>query len=172
MPLRIQVGLSRKFGLPNYGSVGATCAVDIELDPLVFRDETTLHARIREAFDLCRGAVESELTAHHNAKPPVGSSPRNGNGAADRPESGADSQAGADNSSLPLITSRQIDFLDHLARQIRPLGCQRLKLLAEHLYGRPVPELTARQGSQLIELLKELRAGTRSIEDLLPQAAA
>jgi hypothetical protein len=75
-----------------------------------------------------------------------------------------------DDTRVPLVTSRQLDFLDHLGRQIRPLGGERLKLLAEHLYSRPLAELSAAQASQLIDLLKELRAGIRSIDELLPPA--
>jgi hypothetical protein len=39
-------------------------------------------------------------------------------------------------------------------------------------YGRSLDELTSPEASQLIELLKELRAGTKSVNDLLPGAAA
>ena len=33
MPLKLTVGLSRKVGLPNYGSLGATCGLEVELRP-------------------------------------------------------------------------------------------------------------------------------------------
>ena len=32
MPLRLNVGLSRKLGQPDFGSLGATCQVEVELD--------------------------------------------------------------------------------------------------------------------------------------------
>ena len=32
MPLKLNVGVSRKVGLPDYGSVGASCNVEVELD--------------------------------------------------------------------------------------------------------------------------------------------
>jgi hypothetical protein len=32
MPLTLNVGISKKVGLPDFGSVGATCNVSVELD--------------------------------------------------------------------------------------------------------------------------------------------
>ena len=72
----------------------------------------------------------------------------------------------------PLATDRQINFAHHLARQIRALGGQRLKELAQQVYSRPLEELTSREASQLIDLLKDMRAGNLDVGELLPGAAA
>jgi hypothetical protein len=159
MPVTLNVGVSRKLGLPDYCSVGASCTLQFELDPLVLREEPTVQSRIQEAFEICSRAIENQLSTHKPTEMPRLSAP-----ADCLPEE-------AEHEQVPLATTRQLDFVDHLARQIRQLGCQRLKLLTEHLYGRPLAELTASQASQLIDLLKEMRAGTRSVEDSLPQPA-
>ncbi|MGV3483997.1 MAG: hypothetical protein ACO1RT_06240 [Planctomycetaceae bacterium] len=63
MPIKLNVGLSRKVGQPNFGSVGACCNVDIELDQQTIRDDPqVLHRRVQEAFAICRQAVEHELS--------------------------------------------------------------------------------------------------------------
>ena len=57
MPIKLNVGLSRKVGQPNFGSVGACCNVDIELDQQTIRDDPqVLHRRVQEAFAICRQA--------------------------------------------------------------------------------------------------------------------
>ena len=167
MPLTLTVGVSRKLGLPNYGSVGATCAVQLELEPLIFYEQETLHRRIREAFDVCRRAIEEEL-----AKSQASELLPHTEGAEDCAERAAPCLADPGNSTAPLASERQVEFMYHLARQSRALGGQRLKLLVEQLYHRPIEELTATEASRLIDLLKEVRAGTRAVDDLFPEAAA
>jgi hypothetical protein len=62
MTMKINVGLSRKIGQPNFGSLGASCHVDIELDAQALRDEPErLRAKVREAFAVCKQSVDAEL---------------------------------------------------------------------------------------------------------------
>jgi hypothetical protein len=168
MPLKLSIGLSRKLGLPNYGSVGGQCAVEIELDPFVFRDVTTLQQRAAEAFDTCRVAVENELNKYQLPNAP--SSPEGGGELSAEPAPTC--SVVASESSPPLATSRQVEFAYQLARQIRSLGGQRLSLVARQLFSRSLEELTTVEASRLIDLLKEVRAGTRSLDEFLSGAAA
>jgi len=71
-----------------------------------------------------------------------------------------------------LAVARQVDFGYHLAREIRALGGQRLSVPVEQLYDRKMEELTSPEASRLIDLLKELWAGTKSLDDVLTGAAA
>jgi hypothetical protein len=64
MPIRVQVGLSQKRGLPNYGSLGASCHLEIELsDEAIFHDPELLPRRLQEAYSTCRLAIASELSS-------------------------------------------------------------------------------------------------------------
>jgi len=62
MPLKLTVGLAKKVGQPNYGSLGASCGVEVELESsLLGGDPDAFRARVRDAFVACRRAVDDEL---------------------------------------------------------------------------------------------------------------
>jgi hypothetical protein len=65
MPLTLCVGLSRKVGQPDYGSLGASCEVQVEVDPSLLRqDPDGLQRQVQQAYDACRRAVQEELARH------------------------------------------------------------------------------------------------------------
>ena len=138
------------------------------MEPLVFYDLEALQGKIQAAFNVCRRAVDEELAKCETTEPLSQLTAA----CQDHADETASRPADQHDAAAPLATSRQVDFMCHLARQIRSLGCQRLKLLAQQLYCRPIEELTAMEASRLIDLLKEVRAGTRSVDELLPEVAA
>jgi len=71
MPLKLSVGLSKKVGLPNYGSLGATCGLEIELaSSALHTDPEGFERQVRDAFAACARAVQEELD-RHRPPPPV-----------------------------------------------------------------------------------------------------
>jgi hypothetical protein len=79
MALKLNVGVSKKLGLPEYSSVGASCNVEVELDPgLLEHDLDAFHARA--AYVACHQAVEDDLARSLPAPKPM-SHARNGTAA-------------------------------------------------------------------------------------------
>ena len=61
MPLRLNVGVSRKLGLPGYSSIGASCNLEVELDHGLLLDPAGFRDRARGAFLAAEQAVDDEL---------------------------------------------------------------------------------------------------------------
>ena len=61
MPMKLNVGLSRKVGDPNYGSRGATVNLELEIDSTLVAEPERLQERIRELFGLAKASIDEEL---------------------------------------------------------------------------------------------------------------
>jgi hypothetical protein len=61
MPLRLNVGVSKKLGLPAYSSIGASCNLEVELDNDLLHDPAGFRDRARGAFLSAEQAVDDEL---------------------------------------------------------------------------------------------------------------
>ena len=62
MPLKLNVGISKTIGLPDYGSLGSTCHIEVEVDGrLIFDDLDGFHQKVRQAYVACAQAVNDEL---------------------------------------------------------------------------------------------------------------
>lgn len=61
MPVKLNIGLSRKVGEANYGSRGASINLEVELDSGVLQDAVQLRERVRELYQLARQSVDEEL---------------------------------------------------------------------------------------------------------------
>ena len=71
MPVKINVGVAKKIGQPDFGSAGATCNVEFELDGGFDNGSTErFQDAVRRAYAACREAVESELTSHKEGSKP------------------------------------------------------------------------------------------------------
>ena len=83
MPLKLNVGLSRKVGEPNYGSRGASVNLELELDSAIVGEPNRLQEQIRRMFGLAKQTIDEELhlAAPTTTAPPAG----NSNNTADDP---------------------------------------------------------------------------------------
>src|SRR5437588_5215704 len=70
MPLTLNVGLSKKVGLPDYGSLGVSCSVQVELDAtLLLNDADGFQHKVRQAYLACHQAVHEELLRQQSGQP-------------------------------------------------------------------------------------------------------
>jgi hypothetical protein len=155
VPLKLNVGVSRKVGLPDYGSVGASCNVEVEVDSsLIDRDLDAFQTRVRHVYVAAHQAVHDELARlqapvepRHDAPTPPSLHASNGqpasDGHTDRPPAGRSRprRPATENQvrAIRSIASRQHADLDGLLR--------------DHGVSRP-EELSLRQASELIDALK------------------
>lgn len=170
MPLRVNLGLSQKVGLPDYGSLGASCNVDIELDAgLLQNDLEAFHRHVRNAYAACRQAVQDELTRHSGAAPSNGHSTAatgpSANGHAGT--NGNNGNGSRNGQAHHRIFQKQLEYATQLAGQIKELGTRRLEGLTQKMFGKPLADLSSLDGSSLIEVLKEMKAGKLDVETAL-----
>jgi hypothetical protein len=76
MPLKINIGASKKVGEVNYGSRGASVNLELELESALVNDPPKLQDRIRQLFGLVRLSLAEELNGNGNG---------NGNGPSSHP---------------------------------------------------------------------------------------
>jgi hypothetical protein len=67
MPLKLNVGLSKKIGLPDYGSLGASVNLELELDSNAIGDPDRLRQQIRYLFGQAKSSIEDELRSQQSA---------------------------------------------------------------------------------------------------------
>ena len=71
MPVKVNIGLSKKVGLPDYGSLGASAHVEFELDGGYDNGSTAkFQDAVQRAYAACRQAVEAELTVKEQCPSP------------------------------------------------------------------------------------------------------
>ena len=62
MSTKINVGLSRKIGQPNFGSLGASCHIDLKIDPQAASlGPEAIQRQIMTAFTICKQSIDAEL---------------------------------------------------------------------------------------------------------------
>ena len=166
MPLKLNVGLSRKLGQPDFGSLGASCHVEVELDSsLIQHDLETFHRHVKNAYIACAQAVNDELSRHQQptsaegSRPAETATPANANGRSNGAANGA--------SNGHRASDKQLDYAHQLAGQIKGMGVRKLDQLANRLSGKPLADLTGLEASGLIDTLKAIKAGDVSLSAAL-----
>lgn len=150
MPLTLNVGLAKKVGLPDYGSLGVSCSVEVELDALLLlHDQETFQQKVRQAYVACDQAVQAELQRQQGSEPAV---PRlNG-----QPLAASAGNHPTRDRARP-ATANQVRAIEAIARR------QQLDLggLLQTRFGAEFPaDLSVTEASNLIEELNSVASGT------------
>jgi hypothetical protein len=156
MPLKVNIGLSRKVGEANYGSRGASVNVEMELDSALVSEPAKLQDRIRQLFSMVRSTLTEELNggAHHGQ-------PANGHDGGQRTTAGAreasSPPAGQRDNGSRRATPSQVKAIYAISRSKRINLSQ---LLRERFQVNRADDLSLSEASLVIDELKSAEAGS------------
>ena len=177
MAVKLSVGLQKKVGQPDFGSLGASCNVEFEIDQgLLEHDLSGFHQKVAETFAACRDAVHAQLGQPREIPD---HSARNGNSAdttrhaqharhTQHSSSGNSSGIGSDHqngngrihgSGVASATQSQVRAIFAIARRNRVDPSQ---VVRERFQVTRPEDLSIREASSLIDELKQAASGGRS----------
>ncbi len=153
MAAKLSVGLQKKVGLPNYGSLGASCHVEFEVDPAwIDADPDRFRRKVHQAYDACHQAVQERLAREkHGEDPPPA---RFANPARNEPPDHGGStneRPGSQRRHAGTATQNQLRAIFSLARRQR---IDPQNLASERLGVDRIEDLSIREASALIDVLK------------------
>ena len=161
MSIKLNLGVSKKIGLENYGSAGSSCNVELELDSSALEYPEEFHRKVKEAYTACRCAVEDEL-ANHRARangtvkqdtrptPPPSTEYRN-------------SAPPNHNDNRFPVSPKQLTFISQLTKAVKGLSARKLDDYCLHTFGKTCNELSSKDASKLIDDLKAAKDGGKEI---------
>ena len=148
--IKLNCGVSRKVGEPNYGSRGASVNVELELESATVQDPKLLHEKIRRLFALAKTSVDEELgLAPATGMPPTSHQPPN------VPAPSHTGPASNGNGGRP-ATDSQLRAIWAISKQ---LGLDQ-DAEAHRMYQRPASQLSMPEASKLIDHLKQVQGAS------------
>ena len=174
MPLKLNVGVNKKIGLPDFGSLGTSCHVEVEVDSgLIFDDLDAFHQKVRQAYVACTQAVNDELARQQGSttQPPSQTQATASNGNATTIASNGNGNGHHNGTNGGGASQKQINYANQLAGQIQGLGVRRLEALAIKMFSKPIAGLSSLDASSLIDTLKAIKDGRLDVNAALDGAS-
>jgi hypothetical protein len=167
MAVKLSVGLQKKVGLPDYGSLGASCHVEFEIDrSAIDNDLEGFHHKVTGAFAACRQAVNDQLaqqqgrfSAKANNGTPDGMSHHNGHTQHTQHSANGQSNGQSNGSNVGSATQSQVRAIFAIARRQR---IEPATLVRERFNVERPEHLSIRDASRLIDDLKRGAVEVRS----------
>jgi hypothetical protein len=153
MPMKLNLGLMRKVGEPNYGSPGASVNIELEVDPDLASDAAKLHQRIRGVYAQIRESLDQEL--HTNGTASGHSLPRADSTPPVQPSAPARNGAAQNGDARP-ATRAQVTAIFAIAKQ-QKIDLHALLKARFHVYR--ADDLSVGAASRLIDELNADPAG-------------
>jgi hypothetical protein len=174
MSIKINIGVNKKIGLPDYGSAGSHCNIEIEADNSVLHDADKFLQRVQDAYELARLSVEQELAHHRQGNDRLGNtgqsrsvSPPKAETAPQRQEQRqeyrSDHSAGSSAGTRYVASDKQQRFIAALVKGIKGLDWKTLDRYCGVQFGKSPSQLTPKEASALIDDLKEAKEGRKEI---------
>ena len=174
MTIKINVGVNKKIGLPDYGSAGGHCNIEIEADNSILDNADGFLQRVRDAYEMARQSVEEELSYH---RPNGNTGQRTGQQRTEpsKPEPSRTEPSRTEptpqrqeyrqdyRSDNRIASPKQQQFIASLVKGIKGLNWKTLDNYCSVQFGKNTSQLTPKEASALIEDLKAAKDGRREI---------
>lgn len=173
MPMKLIIGLAKKIGQPEFGSLGAVCQIELELPKATLsEDMDAFHRQARHLYAACNQAIAEELARQQNQAGGNGNGKTNGHAANGHSSPPMPPAPNGNGSSIRRASQKQIEYVNQLAGRIKGLGVRRLEALVQKMFAKPLVEMTSLDASGLIDALKSIKAGQIDLEAVLGEPAA
>lgn len=173
MPTTINVGLSKKIGLRDFGSAGASCNIQFEADHGLLTDDlAAFHQRVKSVFAACRDAVCQELARQQGTEASANGQSNAGTRAEAPAQPATAATVKPQNGNGHVASEKQVAYLRQLAKQVEGLGIRRLDALANRMFNKPLAALSSFDASVLIDTLKRIKAGDLTLDNVSTTGAA
>lgn len=146
MPITLSIGLSRKLS-KDYNSHGYSVNLDVELPAEAVNDQQSISESADRLFQMADRLIDQQIAGHQQEV----AEPGRTSGSNYQRTSTGSGRSNASNRNGRGITNAQSRAIESMARK---LG-QEPEAWARHEFGQEVQQLTIRQASELIDMLKQ-----------------